>query len=99
LIATFRSRSIGGIPGALVVELSTYPPDRGIPEDPVETTFTPPAVPGHVLGRLLLDRDNLVAGGQRTGGLVDLIRPDRGHLRMNAPDPGLGTLATVRGLR
>ncbi len=29
---------------------------------------------------------------------MDLIRPDRGHLRMNAPDPGVGALPTVRGL-
>ena len=73
-------------------------PERGVAERAVEAAFAPPATAAQVLGGQLFDRDDLVAGRQGGGGLVDLMGPDRGHPRMNPAHPGVGPLPPFRRL-
>ena len=93
-----RGHQRGAIPTALVIELGTDPPQRSVAEGAVEAAFTATTAPAHVVDGELFDRDDLVAGRQLGGGLVDHVGADGRHLGMNPAHPGVGALPAFRRL-
>ena len=57
--------------------------------------FAAPAAPAHVLGRQLLDDHDVVAGGQRGGGGVQLVGADVRHPPVRTSDACLGALPAL----
>ena len=55
----------------------------GIAECAVQAAFAPTATAAQVLGGQLFDRDDVMAGRQAGGGLMDLMGTDRGYPSAN----------------